>query len=742
MTEVPIMLRPLLAEAFPNSPRLRGIFEELARALVDATNEAQASANGAAPFYVWEEAEALTSSRILSFGAGLSASDDGSTVTVTADEGSINVEGGYGVTFVTTGETELLLPTTGQVATILDIGAVVDMIAAVDINFTPAGNIAATNVQAAIEELDAEKQPLDGDLTSLSAAAGTNTIYYRSAADTWSPVTIGGMLDFTGGTLNVGDAQLVAIAGLTPAANEIIYWTGATTAAMTSFTASARSFAALNVVLGDLVMGTSSGHYNLLPASAFFSRYLGSSGGGIPSWQQIDLTAGVTGDLPFANLTQGSALSVLGVAGNATADVASIAAGSDGHVLRRSGTTLGFGTVPASSISSGAALTRVDDTNVTLTLGGTPATALLAATSLTLGWTGTLAVSRGGTGGGAASGTLLDNITGFASTGVMARTGSGTYAFRTITGTANEISVADGNGVSANPTLSLPSAITLTGKTVTGLSTADDASLHGITVGTGGQTNGTVVGGTVSAAAGCAIGSGSSAAGSATAVGRLASATTNAVAIGLSSVADATNSLAIGHSANVGGFASYCIGRASTATAANQCVIGSDSTAITNVFFGRGVVSATTTAVTINGTGGSGTDIAGGNLTIAGGRCTGAGTEGKIIFSTAATGSTGTTLRSLTQRAEITSAGINIASGHALLVNGTQVVAARKTGWTAATGTAQRTGFATYTAAAISNPPTQAEVQAIANALQDISRTGKAIVDDLHATAGHGLFGA
>lgn len=44
------------------------------------------------------------------------------------------------------------------------------------------------------------------------------------------------------------------------------------------------------------------------------------------------------------------------------------------------------------------ALTKTDDTNVTLTLGGTPASALLAAVSLTLGWTGELAVARGGTG--------------------------------------------------------------------------------------------------------------------------------------------------------------------------------------------------------------------------------------------------------------------------------------------------------------------------------------------------------
>jgi hypothetical protein len=45
-----------------------------------------------------------------------------------------------------------------------------------------------------------------------------------------------------------------------------------------------------------------------------------------------------------------------------------------------------------------AALTRVDDTNVTLTLGGTPTTSLLTATSITVGWSGTLAPTRGGTG--------------------------------------------------------------------------------------------------------------------------------------------------------------------------------------------------------------------------------------------------------------------------------------------------------------------------------------------------------
>jgi hypothetical protein len=42
---------------------------------------------------------------------------------------------------------------------------------------------------------------LANDLAALEALSGTNTIYYRSGADAWSPVTIGANLTFTGGTL-------------------------------------------------------------------------------------------------------------------------------------------------------------------------------------------------------------------------------------------------------------------------------------------------------------------------------------------------------------------------------------------------------------------------------------------------------------------------------------------------------------------------------------------------------------
>jgi hypothetical protein len=62
----------------------------------------------------------------------------------------------------------------------------------------------------------------------------------------------------------------------------------------------------------------------------------------------------------------------------------------------------------------------------------------------------------------------LDALAAMASTGHVVRTGSATYSQRTITGTAAEITVTNGSGVSGNPTLSLPTSLTFTGKTVTG----------------------------------------------------------------------------------------------------------------------------------------------------------------------------------------------------------------------------------------------------------------------------------
>jgi hypothetical protein len=53
-------------------------------------------------------------------------------------------------------------------------------------------------------------QPKDADLTSLAAASAVGVLYYRSAADTWGPVTIGTGLSFTSGTLANTGAPVAA----------------------------------------------------------------------------------------------------------------------------------------------------------------------------------------------------------------------------------------------------------------------------------------------------------------------------------------------------------------------------------------------------------------------------------------------------------------------------------------------------------------------------------------------------
>lgn len=83
---------------------------------------------------------------------------------------------------------------------------------------------------------------------------------------------------------------------------------------------------------------------------------------------------------------------------------------------------------------------------------------------------------------------------------------------------------------------------------------------------------------------------------------------------------------------------------------------------------------------------------------------------------------------------------LNLTTGKEFRVNGSKLLSDRKTGWTVDTGTAKRTANTTYSGTA-SAAYVQAEMTGVMNALRDATQTIKALKDDLHNTAGHGIIG-
>lgn len=119
--------------------------------------------------------------------------------------------------------------------------------------------------------------------------------------------------------------------------------------------------------------------------------------------------------------------------------------------------------MPTTTINlTGQALSKTDDTNVTLTLTGTPLTALLKTVGITVGWTGTLAATRGGTG-----------LSALGTAGQLLKVNAGGTALEYFTpsygtGTVTAVSVASSNGFTGSSSGGATPAITLT-TSITGI---------------------------------------------------------------------------------------------------------------------------------------------------------------------------------------------------------------------------------------------------------------------------------
>jgi Major tropism determinant N-terminal domain len=263
------------------------------------------------------------------------------------------------------------------------------VIEVVDGEFLVGGNlfISATDISNSY-------QPKDADLTALAALTGTNTIYYRSAANTWTAVVVGSGLSFSGGTLAAsgggGDAYVAntldQFADVTQTAGQTLAITSSTTLA--GGTHSGTNTGDQTITLTGVVTGTGNGSFTTSLGSFTKSQLdtAVSDGNVVYVGDALNGTIGATTPAAgtFTTIVANAATSILvGTAGSAVGSVGFRNATSGTITLQPTTGALGTTTITMPAFT-GTAVVAATSTTTTQALfatatAGAPAFRAIAA---------------------------------------------------------------------------------------------------------------------------------------------------------------------------------------------------------------------------------------------------------------------------------------------------------------------------------------------------------------------------
>lgn len=491
-----------------------------------------------------------------------------------------------------------------------------------------------------------------------------------------------------------GDARLSLADG------QVYYWTGSAWSALASGSGTVSSVAlaapSLFTISGSPVTTTGTLTLALATQSAntvFAGPTTGSAAA--PTMRAL-----VAADLPAATTSNRGGV-VLSTDGEATA----------GEAVQATDARLTDARTPSAHASSHAAaggdpvtLAQSQVTNLASDLAGKAAASHAhAAGDIT---SGQLGVANGGT--GVASLTAYAPVCGgTTSTGAVQSCGTGQsnpgYVYTSNGGSALPSWQAAAGGVS-DP-LTIGTVITTTSLEPRGQTSGGQAASH-VQIGSGASANGSnadygaiaigkgaTAGGSTTYGS-IAIGAGSTATSSqGTCVGLLCSVTSSGVAMGTvataggggvaigpnvtaagslaisvgdeAAAASGSHGIRIGRGGDAGHKAAIAIGIFASSTADRQLVIGGESGggwSTTSAYIGGGVTEADPDGLLLTTSGGSGSNVVGGDFTVAGGKGTGNAAGGAVILSTSDAGASGAALQTLTEKARIpTDGGVRIA---------------------------------------------------------------------------------